>query len=170
VSRFGIREARASDADAIARAHVTSWQDSYRGILPESVLDRIDVGQRAHSRRRILADRDLLVVVAHDLTHGDIVGLCDAGPSRRGPNGAGEIYALYLVHHAKRHGLGSEMFDLARSWLAARGMTSLVIWVLENNHPARRFYEAMGGVASHHLPSSIAGFPIVEIAYRWGAH
>jgi len=169
MSRFAIREARLADAEAIVRAHITSWRDSYQGILPEAVLDRINLDQRASWRRRVLTDRDLLGVVAHDLTHGDIVGLCDAGPSRRGPAGAGEIYALYLVHHAKRHGLGTEMFDYARSWLAARGMTSLVIWVLHDNHHARRFYEAMGGRATNQLPSSISGFPITELAYRWGA-
>jgi GNAT superfamily N-acetyltransferase len=165
--RFGIREGKPADAAAIARAHVTSWTDSYRGILPEGALGHLDVD----SRRRLLADRDRLVVVAHDLTHGDIVGLCDAGPirERRGPRAAGEIYALYLVPHAKRYGLGTEMFDHARSWLAARGMTELVIWVLANNHPARRFYEAMGGELEARIPSSFRGFPIVEVAYYWGA-
>ena len=167
MTRFAIREARPVDADGIARAHVTGWRDAYEGILPSSVIERAGIGQRAADRRRILADRDMLSVVSFDVTHGDVVGLCDAGKSRRDPPGTGEIYALYLVHHAKRFGLGTEMFDYARTWLAARGMPALVIWVLDNNPHAKRFYEAMGGRAAQAVPSRIAGFPIVERAYRW---
>jgi GNAT superfamily N-acetyltransferase len=165
--RFAIREAKATDVEAIARAHVASWQDSYRGILPDNVIDRVDVGQRAASRRRMLADPRTLTLVAYDVTHHDIVGLCDAGPARRAGRWAGEIYALYLVHHAKRHGLGRELFDATSAWLRANGMPSLVIWVLDNNLHARRFYEAMGGRAEARYPSTIAGFPIVELSYVW---
>lgn len=165
--RFGIREARLGDTDAIARAHVASWQDSYRGILPAYVIDRIDIGQRADSRRRMLLDPDTVTFVAYDLTHGDIVGLCDAGKARRARPGTGEIYALYLVHHAKRHGLGRELFEATSTWLRARGYRSLVIWVLDNNPHAHRFYEAMGGTADARVASTVGGHPIVELAYVW---
>ncbi len=171
MSRFAIREARSGDASGIARAHTESWQASYRGILPDRVLDRIDVGQRASSRSRILQDPAIIQLVAYDTTHGDIVGFCDAGESRRrriAPQ-VGEIYALYFVHHAKRHGLGREMFDHVCSILAARGAGSLVIWVLEANDHARRFYEALGGKRGPRFDSTVGGFPVVEVAYVWDA-
>src|SRR5690349_6572842 len=145
MARFAIREARPDDAVGIARAHTESWQTSYRGILPDTVLDRIDVASRAEARRRILRDPAVFQLVAYDLTHGDVVGFCDAGRSRRGVRQAGEIYALYLVHHAKRYGLGGEMLERTTLWLKAQGLGSMIIWVLEHNHHARRFYEAMGG-------------------------
>nr|HEX4316086.1 GNAT family N-acetyltransferase [Kofleriaceae bacterium] len=167
--RFAIREARLADVDAICRAHAASWQDSYRGILPGDVIDRADVGHRAMSRRRLLADPELLTLVAYDTTHGDIVGLCDAGPARRPGRWAGEIYALYLVAHAKRYGLGSDLFDATCRWLRASNTRSLVIWVLDNNPHAHRFYEAMGGRVAARIQSAIAGFPIVERAYVWDA-
>jgi len=166
-TRFAVREARLDDADGIARAHVASWRDSYRGILPDTVIDRIDVGQRVATRRRILRDRSIYQLVAFDRTHGDIVGFCDAGASRRDPSFGGEVYAIYLVPHAKRYGLGREMFDRVRDWLDARTNRSLIVWVLEDNHHARRFYEALGGRAKMRLPSSVGGFPVIEVAYTW---
>ncbi|HSD89151.1 MAG TPA: GNAT family N-acetyltransferase [Kofleriaceae bacterium] len=167
--RFGIRLAKPDDALGIARAHSESWRESYRGILPERLLDRVDVGQRAATRSRILADPNIVGLVAYDLTHRDIVGFCDAGESRRRHvvGAAGEIYALYLVHHAKMHGLGSEMFDRCRELLAARGLRSLVIWVLENNVHGRRFYEARGGKLGPTVHSTVGGFPVLERAYLW---
>ena len=167
MSRFAIREAVPADAAGIAAAHTESWRSSYRGILPEDVLDRIDVGQRALSRRRILLDRSAFHVVAYDLTHGDIVGFCDGGPSRRdGPYDA-EIYALYLMHRAKRYGLGSEMVEWMTARFAAAGMRSMEIWVLESNQHARRFYEAIGGRAAGTVRSTVGGYPVVERAYVW---
>lgn len=167
MTRFAVREAIAADAEGIASVHVASWHTSYQGILPAHVLDRIDVGQRLESRKRILLDHSTFHLVAYDLTHLDVLGFCDAGPSRRHGPTVGEIYALYLLHRAKRYGLGSEMLDLSVRWLAAAGMTSMVIWVLENNTHARHFYEAMGGKQGETLRSTVAGFPVVELSYRW---
>ena len=167
MSRFAIREASSDDASGIARAHIESWRTSYRGILPDTILDRIDVGQRVDTRKKILKDRSVFQLVAYDLTHGDIVGFCDAGSSRRRVPFAGELYAIYLVHHAKRHGLGQQMFERVQAWLAANDMRSMIVWVLENNHHARRFYEAMGGRAASRLQSTVGGYPVIEVSYVW---
>jgi GNAT superfamily N-acetyltransferase len=167
VSRFAIREASAADAEGIARAHTESWQVSYRGILPDTVLDRIDVGQRAETRRKILRDRSVFQLVAYDVSHADVVGFCDAGPSRRHVAFAGEAYAIYLVQHAKRYGLGAEMFERVQAWLVANGMRSMIVWVLDNNHHARRFYEAMGGRPAARWRSTVGGFPVTELSYVW---
>ncbi|HUJ59491.1 MAG TPA: GNAT family N-acetyltransferase [Kofleriaceae bacterium] len=167
MARFAIREATVGDADGIARAHTASWQASYRGILPDVVLDRIDVGQRVETRRRILRDRSVFQLVAYDLTHGDIVGFCDAGPARRHVAAAGELYAIYLVQHAKRHGLGQDMLERVQAWLVASEMRSMIVWVLDNNQHARRFYEAMGGRMGARLRTSVGGFPVTELSYVW---
>ena len=167
MTRFAVREATLADAEGIARVHTDSWQTSYRGILPDTVLDRIDVGQRAESRKKILRDRSVFQLVAYDVTHGDIVGFCDAGASRRHMPYAGEVYAIYLAHRAKRHGIGQEMFERVQAWLVANEMRSMIVWVLENNHHARRFYEAQGGRMGSRLSSTVGGFPVVELSYVW---
>lgn len=167
MSRFAIRDAKLDDAEGIARAQTDSWQTSYRGILPNTVLDRIDVGQRADTRRKILTDKSILQLVAYDVTHGDIVGFCDAGPSRRNVPYKGEVYAIYLVQQAKRYGLGTEMFERAQAWFTRQGIHSMIVWVLDNNHHARRFYEALGGRATSRLQSRVGGFPVTELAYVW---
>lgn len=167
--RFAIRQATLDDADGIARAHTASWQTSYRGLLPDAVLDRIDVSQRAASWRKVVANPAVLTLVAYDTSHREIVGVCDAGASRGAHAYAAEIYRMYFVHHARRHGLGREMFELVSAWLRDRDLPSLVIWVLDTNQPARRFYEAMGGRAASRTASSVGGFPVIELAYVWDA-
>ena len=165
--RFAIRPAKIGDAEGIARAHTASWRASYRGILPDAVLDRIDVDQRVTSWRRTIEDRSVLTLVAYDTTHHDIVGMCDAGRNRSPTSHAAEVYRLYFEHHARRHGLGREMFEHVTDWLRSQRLTSLVIWVLDNNHHARRFYEAMGGRPGPRMPSRVSGFSVIEQAYVW---
>jgi hypothetical protein len=43
----------------------------------------------------------------------------------------------------------------------------MIVWVLENNHHARGFYEAMGGRVSTSLQSRVGGYPVTEVAYAW---
>lgn len=36
-----IRPATLADAEAIVRVHVTAWQESYKGIIEQSYLDKL---------------------------------------------------------------------------------------------------------------------------------
>lgn len=167
LDRFAIRPATVADAVEIARVQTSSWQTSYRGILPDSILDTMDTARRATLRREILLDGDALNLVAYDTTHRELVGFCNAGPSRRQGREVGELYEIYIVDRAKRFGLGRDLFDATTAWCRVNQMSSLIIWVLEDNHHARRFYEAMGGREGARVRSSVRGYPVIELSYVW---
>lgn len=169
LERFAIRSAVPSDAEAIARVQTSSWQTSYRGILPDSILDTMDTARRAAMRREILGDADALNLVAYDTTRGELVGFCNAGRSRRQGPRVGELYEIYIVDRAKRFGLGRELFESTTAWCRAHEMSSMIIWVLEGNHHARRFYAAMGGREGQRIASAVRGYPVVELSYVWDA-
>ena len=42
-----VQRATLDDVPDVARIHVRSWQRAYRGQMPDSVLDSLDVEQRA---------------------------------------------------------------------------------------------------------------------------
>jgi GNAT superfamily N-acetyltransferase len=123
------------------------------------------VGRRIAVRREILQEAKGLDLVVYDSTHLDLVGFCNAGPSRRHGPRVGELYEIYIVDRAKRYGLGRELFERATDWCRAHQMSSMIVWVLEHNRHARRFYEAMGGHVTGRLPSTVRSFPVVELAY-----
>src|SRR5262245_66237739 len=93
-----VRLATPDDAAAIADAHVRGWQVAYRGLVPDAILDRFDVGRRAAWWRDQLqaetasaATREWTwVVEAPD----GVVGFVRAGEARdegvAPPPGAGE--------------------------------------------------------------------------------
>jgi len=166
-ARFSLRPATAADATVTAAVEIRSWRACYRGLIPDRVLDAMSHGARTHAHRRLIGERNGLHLVATDTTHHDVVGFCHAGPARRPGPWAWEVYTIYLEHHARWHGIGREMFEQVFAWVRPRTPPSLIVWVLEANHHARRFYEALGGRAAHQTPSSVGGFPVVEQAYVW---
>ena len=156
-----------SDAEAIARVHVTSWRETYRGLLPDGFLARMSEPGFARRFARELSDPRSSVTLGAADRQG-LVGYAQGGPSRRGRPGEAEIATLYLLRTAQGRGLGGEMMaEMARA-LAARGATSLMISVLRDNVRARRFYEHMGGAPeTPRQERGPGGALLYEVAYRW---
>jgi ribosomal protein S18 acetylase RimI-like enzyme len=157
-----------SDAEDLARVHVTSWRETYRGLLPDAFLARMS--EAAHARRFA---RSLIHPQPNEVTlvAADRYGLCGyaaGGPSRSRAKGEAEIATLYVLRAAQGRGLGGRlMADMARV-LAAQGATSLMISVLRENLHARGFYEHLGGVPdpARREPGP-GGQLLYEVAYRW---
>ncbi len=51
-----VRRAAPVDAAAIALVHVRAWQAAYRGLMPDDVLERLSVDERALRWRDILSN------------------------------------------------------------------------------------------------------------------
>ncbi|MGH6909379.1 MAG: GNAT family N-acetyltransferase [Phenylobacterium sp.] len=165
---FLIFPAGPSDAEDLARVHVTSWRETYRGLLPDAFLARMS--EAAHARRFA---RSLLHPQPKDVTlvaadRYGISGYAAGGASRSGVEGEAEIATLYILRAAQGRGLGARlMADMARV-LAAQGATSLMISVLRENIRARGFYEHLGGVPDPARPEPGPGGQLLhEVAYRW---
>ena len=164
-----IRAAAPSDADAIARVQVASWQVAYRGIVPDEHLDGLDWRERAEVRREQLeraADECVRVHVA--VNDGSLVGFMATGPERAAetsaPSGA-EVYALYLAPEAWDQGIGRDL--LARAVADVPDDIPVVLWVLTENQRARAFYERQGFRADGAATTiQLGGRELAEVRYR----
>ncbi len=155
------------DAEELARVHVTAWRETYRGLLPDAFLARMSEPGFARRFGRELTEPRGGVTLAAANRHG-LVGYAQAGPSRRGVRGEGEIATLYVLRAAQRQGLGAQLMRESARALAAQGATSLMISVLRDNIPARRFYETMGGAPeSPRQERGPGGALLYEVAYHW---
>jgi ribosomal protein S18 acetylase RimI-like enzyme len=165
---FVVFPAGPADAEALAAAHVASWRQTYRGLLPDAYLARMS--EAAHARRfahqLLQPGPDEVTLAVAD--RWDIVGYAQGGPSRRRLPREAEIATLYLVRSAQGRGLGRRLLVETARALAARGAGSLVISVLRDNSPARRFYEHLGGSAEPpRLEPGPGGVMLQEVAYVW---
>ncbi len=165
---FLVFPAGPSDAEALARVHVTAWRETYRGLLPDAFLARMsEAGYARRFARSLLHPKPDEVTLVAASRYG-IVGYAAGGKSRSGAEGEAEIATLYVLRSAQGQGLGARlMADTARA-LAAQGAGALVISVLRDNIPARGFYEHLGGVAeAPRREPGPGGQLLYEVAYRW---
>lgn len=139
--RVVIRPAAASDAGAVGRVHFLAWQQTYTGLLPDSIMSRLSE-ERSTAIFRREGCRDLFVA----LLDGEVVGFCGYG-AWRGKGGdcdAGEVIGLYVLQKAQGLGIGTGLLRAALDTLRSRGYAGAALWVLGSNARAIGFYRARG--------------------------
>ena len=162
-----IRPAVPADARAVAEVHVRTWQEAYRGIVPDAVLDALDVDERARSWDEWLVTPPpgVETFVAEDDDDGTVIGFVNVGPDRDGEPGVGELNAIYLRAAGWGRGIGRALMDQAVAALRAAGHREAVLWVLAANARTRRFYEATGWAADG-AEQELEGLGLLEVRYR----
>jgi ribosomal protein S18 acetylase RimI-like enzyme len=153
-----IRPATPDDAEAVARVHVETWRAAYAHALPAEGLASLSVTQRAEMHRRsppVVAEVD-----------GEIVGFVAVGPGTD-PGTDGELYAIYVLPDHWGSGVGRALMQAGEERLRELGHQHAILWVLEDNPRARRFYEAAGWTLDGtRRPIEIFGQPVPEIRYE----
>ncbi len=166
---FEIHPARRGEEQAIAKVHIASWRESYRGLISDRTLSRMSVNSRARIwRRQILIPRPGGAVLVATNEAGDIVGFGSGGPQREDDRiWDGEVYALYILRAAQRRGLGRRiLLALARTMMQA-GCRSADVWALTDNAPATAFYRAMGAEPDATRPIRVGDDALSETAFVW---
>ena len=155
-----IRLAKSTDAGAIAEIHVTTWQAAYRGQIPDSVLDVLDISTRAAFWREALSvPHNIFVVELSSVT----VGFCSLSPSRDDDADkatVAEIAALYVSSRHWRCGIGRQLCSFAFEAALGVGFRSITLWVLSTNSHAISFYESLhfrrdGSAKSEQTPDGV---------------
>jgi ribosomal protein S18 acetylase RimI-like enzyme len=158
-----VRDARADDAEAIARVHVAAWQEAYKHVFPPDALASLSVEQRTGQWQDWLKNSELTVLVAE---HGDeLRAFASAGPSRA-EECSGELYAIYVDPPLWGSGVGRALLLEIEGRLHDAGLGQATLCVLQDNQRARSFYEAAGWGADSTRSEIILGVEVVEIRYR----
>ena len=163
-----VRHANESDASAIARVRAESWRVAYRGIVPDAFLNGMDIAGWADVYRRLLENSPEKMASLVAEADAKVVGMAAAGPNRDDDTPySDELFMIYLAPGYWRRGIGQKLMQAITTWLIGQGMTSMIVWVLAENWPARRFYEALGGQYFAQRSTDIAGSPLPEVSYGW---
>lgn len=161
-----MRPAQINDAAAIAGIHVATWRTAYRGLLPDDFLASLDEAWYAERWRRALGDPSGRVYVAE--AAGAVVGFASGGRERAGEDGyEGELYAIYIRDEAQGRGHGRRLVQAVAGGLRELGLRDMIVWVLRDNQPARRFYERLGGIYVRAQPITIGSALLQEVSYGW---
>ena len=152
------------DLLAVSNVYEQSWKYAYKGIIPQVYLDSIPAGRWAAS---IVRDgmKSLLL-----LEKSRIIGTAAICRSRWAEfPGYGEIVSIYLLPAYMGQGYGAALFRRCAKELHAQGYDKILLWVLEENARARRFYEKNGFVCAEvYREDCIGGRALREVLYCCG--
>lgn len=149
------------DLYEVSSVYEKSWKFAYKGILPQSYLDSISAGRWAESVNK--KGMHNLVVTEN----GHIVGTSGFCRSRwEKYSNYGEIVSIYFLPEYTGKGFGKCLLDRAVEELKKLGFGSVLLWVLEDNFRARRFYENYGFVfGGEYMDDVIGGKEVREMMY-----
>ncbi|CAM3012399.1 GNAT family N-acetyltransferase [Skermania piniformis] len=152
-----VAAATVEHARGIARCHVVSWQESYRGLVPDHVLSALDVDRVTARWARAVdrAGRTRVALIDRIGNRPDeprqpelpdqVIGFADAGPPEPPPHSIPgteiprtELRALYLLRAHQGHGIADALIA------AAVGADACQLWVFERNLRAQAFYHRHG--------------------------
>jgi GNAT superfamily N-acetyltransferase len=164
------RPATPDDAAAIARVHVESWQVAYAHVFPPERLAELSTERRARWWSSELTDPPERTEVLVDDEGGRPVGFASVGPARDEDTDAtrtAELYAIYVLPERWGSGFGRQLMDAAVAACEQLGFQEAVLWVLEDNPRARRFYEAAGWqLDGASKADTFLDCPVTEVRYR----
>jgi GNAT superfamily N-acetyltransferase len=166
-ARVVLRKAAPDDADAIARLHWLGWEQTYRGALPDALLDGTTLDMRRTQWAAWLPDKQAGLTLAE--IAGEAVGFVCAIRARDivAHGAASEIQLLYVLRQAQGAGVGAALLRAGAGRANALWPGPMGLWVVTGNMRARRFYERMGGRAGPERREVLRGAAIDEVAYLW---
>lgn len=139
-----IRTATAVDAHDFAYILCESWKAAYKDIIPPDVMEQnTNIEKRESMFSTIMKSDTAKYYIAYDGEKP--CGICSTGSARDDdmPE-CGEIVAIYTLPEYWGKGVGKSLMEAALDGLRKQGFTHFLLWVLEKNLRARRFYEKCG--------------------------
>lgn len=136
---FTIRIPTAADIPALARVHVQAWQEAYRGLFADAILDDPTfVARRERFWTAVLADDSERRRAALAEVDGEVVGLALSGPSETA-GAQRQLYNLYLLADHHGSGAGAALLDAI-----VDPEDDVILWVADPNPRAQAFYLRQG--------------------------
>ena len=145
----------------ISEIYEKSWKYAYKDIIPTDYLDSIPTGRWANCITKV--GMHSLVITEKN----KIIGTASFCKSRwKQYDEYGEIVSIYFLPEYMGKGYGRYLLNSCIDELKKSGFQKTLLWVLEENQRARRFYEKNGFVCTGNiLDDNIGGKDLREIMY-----
>ncbi|MEU0489681.1 GNAT family N-acetyltransferase [Nocardiopsis sp. NPDC006139] len=147
-----VRRAVPADAPAIAAVNVASWHAAYRGLIAREHLESLDTDRLAgiwagRLRGHLVRPGAGCLVAEPAEGPGGIVAYAGFAPAAD-PDDADrtvtDLETFYSLPEVWGTGVNRRLWEETLAAMTAGGTGHGVLWVLEGNARARRFYAAAG--------------------------
>lgn len=141
-----IRRRTKEDISGIQKVVTTSWNETYKGIVPDWFLEELKTNEdeRIKNIYDSFDENDNNQFVLE--IDGQIAGFVNFGKTRDEEyQDCGEIFALYVISKYKGNGFGKKLVEAAKNELKNMGFNKMLIACLKGN-PSNEFYKHIGGI------------------------
>lgn len=166
--KYKIRKAKLDDAKGIARVHIQSWRETYRGIVDDEYLKSLELKPRTLKWEESLGEskKDSWFFVAED-DNSNIVGFISGGIAREPiEQFKGELYAIYILKKHQKNKLGFRLTKKLCAMLSKQGVNTMFVCVLRDNI-SKAFYTKYGATLFKTKKIKIGKQLLIEEYYGW---
>lgn len=161
--QYTIERVKLGDEAALAHIQVESWKAAFKGILPPDVLERATGIERVTAMyKRLLEQRIGNGYLLRVEGQPHCIAWWDKTRTHDMP-GYAELICIHSLPDRWHQGYGSKMMETVLRDVAQAGYAKIMLWVFEENHSAKRFYEKHGFTTDGKAKS---GVEPVEICYQ----
>ena len=117
-----IRKAELKDVEEIVKLHITTWKISYRGYIPDEILDSewLNFSQKRVDKMSIPIQKGLFFVLEEEGNILGFIGLDDL------PKTKTEIKVFYVLPQKQRAGIGTQLFDYVKIYLKEQNIIYII--------------------------------------------
>ncbi|MBT2504180.1 GNAT family N-acetyltransferase [Curtobacterium sp. ISL-83] len=141
--RITVRPALLDDVPGLARVHVESWRETYRGLFPDEMLDDPGFIERRERfwTKALTSEQDRPTArIAAAVSDGGVVGVAMASnPQGEDATWTQQLYILYTYAAVHGRGGGSALLDAVLD-----PDQPAALWVANPNPRAQAFYRKHG--------------------------
>ena len=164
-----IKEIEKKDIYDFMYVNTFSWTETYKGIIDDSFLEKIVNELDKNVERQVnLFDQKKAERPSYKryifYVDNEPVGVIGLGECREDYKDAGELYCIYLLKKAQKHGYGKIMFNYVKEVIKELGYKSMIIQCLKDNK-TNEFYKHMGAKLVDTKPRKIDDKEYMENVY-----
>lgn len=138
-----IRKVRYEDIEQIVDINMQDWKQVYKGIIDDSSLENLDKKEKIEKWKKSYNKGNLIVFEKDE----KVLGYCRYDDNKANKNNEidSEIIALYVKYDNLGQGIGKKLVEYVKEDLKNKNRKKMIIWCLQENINARKFYEKIGG-------------------------
>lgn len=163
---FVIKNATIDDIEEVAKLHINSWYETYRGIISQNYLDSMknNLSKRIERMKNEFNLRTMIIGIINN----EIIGFSEFVFSNEFSKDLDidcELCGLYIKNGYKNLGYGSKMFEYVINIFKEKNKRKMGLWCVKDNIPAISFYEKKGGILSTEKTFTIDNQEYNEVNY-----
>lgn len=170
-----LAESTPQDAAIIADLQIAATKEGYAPFASVDYLSHLQNEITAKKWQEWLADNTKALIAFESEDENTPIGFIAFGPIRtrlkedRGimPSWPGEIYALYVSPDHWGSGAAEALMKDATPIMRKNYWDKALLWVIDKNHRAVKFYEKMKGQRVGKQKVNIGGQDTTELAIGW---